>query len=1325
MNIIKEKIYNTVKDWNKIIEKAGVEKYDEYESVELTVIIDDKHQISNLGYIFIFNRFLKKVKVILEKSPELINWTHNDFYFEISTLLFLSNYYQQFGNNKKNLEIVILDENKNPKHIFTKAPKTLYAQTTMPILIFNSNDLNKIKQSANNLFLAHENEIIYENYDDYPKKDINIEFINTWLIKCKENLEKHRFKEEIILYKNKFDVFTMMVFMYLIQKVKLNTIEQLNDLANEIKYFCSGIYQLIENSCFHSESKEAIFILSYLNFEVRDSNKMSNFLENNEMQYIKRLSYLKNCGFKLDSEYYASIRIIDDARVNSIKVKSLVEKATSNNNLISDESNLLLKFYNGRLSFLKNNNLFDDNEWGNIAEIAKKYGILMFLAVADTLEIQGLISSGKFSIYLDLADNIKCQDCIFNSKLDHNQFVTEYTYVVPLKPINRKIGSFTISNDISVLNVNEKFTVKSCSFDASKLVFADENGKVEAVRKLYGSLSQNFCKNNILLLEIDTTLNVEVVVKSIANFIYKERNFPIYIVLIFKGNIESNKLMIKDFIFFYRILGIKLKYLLNKKMISYNENDIQIILYSTDNIEKSKLSYVSTIVGIDNDVVIKSFVNNLLYNNEFSSNDFFDLYIDDVRLSNAKQNYKIEVLPVELFIKPDAQLFIDNLNEIINYNNIHHTNVNVLLGSGVHLRDFYEAEYIFQSKYLVSRLALLIKLNLKSALLSKFKNSVNEENTKIVIVGYASYSYLLGESLKEFINNDSELTKFDAQFFYFEHSNVKYDELDKLKISNKNNNTYYVALIPIASTLNTIFKMNKLLNYILLNNNNDFEFDMIYNIITVQPNKEYIEWIIRDDINTPFKTIEIEYEKDKKTKINTLLIKEGNYNNDVESLPVSKVDRTSTIQDSIYQIQPYSIRGNAEKNFKKFRFMIDAVKYGHYQLKSKHYLYYINYKKIFKKNEILRPLKSELEKFEINLLALNIVISPLSGNNHKFLETVLNNVFSGNAILIQFNKDTTYRENFLHKYSHIKDKIERIMRSSTTSVVNFYYVDTSIISGKTFNRAKELANVLIKDLKEEVKQRIPFRIFDKTFLFINRSSNNTLETLMDDEKNVYRFININCPSFEMSGLTCPDCKITENYLKLSSILSYSKDSQRWLEKAEKHKAIIINNNSDLDYNKKDFIRLCFTHLLLERRSDFQKIYDRLLENTLDETKCFDEIEDMKFELISQIKKIESSLTSSDYDELFIRVISRPFLTTYECIKQISFIYLKQLLSNKLGQFSENTLIFIINRISYYGSNYLNIVLDREKFLINKSDEFKNCFERALIFERACARGIIK
>lgn len=127
----------------------------------------------------------------------------------------------------------------------------------------------------------------------------------------------------------------------------------------------------------------------------------------------------------------------------------------------------------------------------------EKYGIPLFLLSAKTLKIQSIISSGKEGIILNFHDNFitKPLEDIKSNKDIHisiNEFVTEYTCIMPISKIEKVNKNIECKPNITIL---DEMNLKIISYNISDFKGIKEKVLSETSQSIKNENKKSFLKN--------------------------------------------------------------------------------------------------------------------------------------------------------------------------------------------------------------------------------------------------------------------------------------------------------------------------------------------------------------------------------------------------------------------------------------------------------------------------------------------------------------------------------------------------------------------------------------------------------------------------------------------------------------------------------------------------------------------------------------------------------------------------------------------------------------------------------------------------------------
>jgi hypothetical protein len=195
------------------------------------------------------------------------------------------------------------------------------------------------------------------------------------------------------------------------------------------------------------------------------------------------------------------------------------------------------------------------------------------------------------------------------------------------------------------------------------------------------------------------------------------------------------------------------------------------------------------------------------------------------------------VLPYELLIEVNNQLLFEQYilkilqqpieDEDIGYRVSHNY---TRIGNKLIIKNFYEADSIFQSSFFAERFAYMVSQEIIKS------NCLGIQQKKGVLIGYNPYSELLVKSLKYILNLYYKKTVLSIIITANEEesSNIKWKGIEYDIISNPNEYAF-ITIVPLGSTLTTCNKIIALfkrhINIERKNANRTEKIDLSYNFI--------------------------------------------------------------------------------------------------------------------------------------------------------------------------------------------------------------------------------------------------------------------------------------------------------------------------------------------------------------------------------------------------------------------------------------------------------------------------------------------------------------
>lgn len=704
---------------------------------------------------------------------------------------------------------------------------------------------------------------------------------------------------------------------------------------------------------------------------------------------------------------------------------------------------------------------------------------------------------------------------------------------------------------------------------------------------------------------------IELLAKALFSYIYAtsrtERTTPLLLALDFDTNKDQIGEFVRIFSIFYEKQG-KNKYMENVH--------IALCARSSDSLRKEVCFIIAgTTLRSAYDTA-----NSFVYHNADASLSYvslLDYLTPKTEEEKEEENKQIAICPFDLILTADSHnmcWFLEQMKNKLdtdqrtNKYGCKLSDVHVRLGSKIHINNFYEAELLFHNVGNINRFAYLVARDITKDM----SPGVN----LIFLVGYENYSSIVLQEIARLLsdyNREFEISwvidrRSSGKFPY-----VSFDKFSKEEMESwKNKKALCYTLIPIGSTMSTVHKLISSFergleselgndkpiiiqtkNYAVVAVGNCFmpgwkangEESSYYikSITPAQGNSCWNTCTLQPHVNSA-PPIEVNYCLWAESQWHLANPLEGQECNAVECAvtePLIQVDKTSTLLNAIFQTplsqevlnyynrsskhtnnlkQPsasqYYWGSRSSKELLSPKNTVSYIRYGHIAQGNNHYQFYFDFEKITQSDIIREYLLQWASELEVEHDAYNIVISPLLASNAGFLKIILDSVFSSNLHLLHIDINGTGKESVRTKFEYISEELKQI--GSTYSTLNFYYVDDSICTGMTIQRAYKLLCMLCEqagiDMSRLVRGKNGFK-FKKVFLLVNRNSYETAKAWVENPaKDWWGFINLCIPSYNTYANTCPACQVRDRFELLSKKSATNKMTRYFARNALKHKA---------------------------------------------------------------------------------------------------------------------------------------------------------------------------
>ncbi len=626
-------------------------------------------------------------------------------------------------------------------------------------------------------------------------------------------------------------------------------------------------------------------------------------------------------------------------------------------------------------------------------------------------------------------------------------------------------------------------------------------------------------------------------------------------------------------------------------------------------------------------------------------------------------------------------------------------NTHMRLGSTIHISSFYEAELLFNNRLFVSRFSYLLVKDILGS--SQFVNA-----QKVTLYSYALYSETLIVEVMDILNEMFPEKEIDYAIFEREADHREFSHIDRIRYSNnqeteEDRRTYFldrkiICIVPINSTLKTHEKM---LNQFLENNGQTCAGNIILNyaLILIGSIGSNNYWEI-DEGKKTFASIELNIKPYPKYFI---VIKVQYYEANrcklcfpeepMAETPLVEVNAASTIPNQAIGLYgdekpeeiSYDIIKSEEKDLSVLK---GALIYAHTQRGENHFLYYFKTDEVFlkEKKEIIKWLEEISKSIHADMNEYHVLFCPSHFSNAGFIEYINRIVFHEAALIIRVDVDKEYRSNICAKYSNLALLI-RLLDTDGGGVVKLYYADDSIITGRTFFRARSLVSSIINRYRKKGKG-MNISVFEKIFVLLDRNSFQSRlqyigpqEDKTGSEKQLqdsfFAFRTLHISSMRNHGDSCTLCQLKREADILYRSSSTKQMASYWkgesgkfqvkqLRDKEEEKRIQESRGAQETKDKekpgeKAFRRMFCCHMATIALADNK--HGNKKEKV---AKCLLDLLSTDY---TGRKKEQGQKAAFEYFVSYLKVISRPFLVFDKTIKEVVFDVLLILAEELLGK----------------------------------------------------------
>lgn len=583
---------------------------------------------------------------------------------------------------------------------------------------------------------------------------------------------------------------------------------------------------------------------------------------------------------------------------------------------------------------------------------------------------------------------------------------------------------------------------------------------------------------------------------------------------------------------------------------------------------------------------------------------------------------------------------------------------NTYIGNKIIVRNYYEADMMFQNNFFTERFACLIASNISKEVKGKTRKN-------LVLIGYKHYSEYLLKSIKKILaeenifsnvfitilNEEKETVTNDKFVFNFD-IDIENGKNIQNEIREKTDNFYYISIVPIGATLSTNDKIVALFKKEFFSNIPEYDNNFIYNhcVIVVRDGCEKDaseleigqKWSSKNAISFSDRIINTNYNNIKKIHYNLLLSDniedsktkgkkcsckystnwERRLNNRI-SFPVEwwKEEYVNFTENS--SINSQNLMGfpnvilnkdentreiDHEEELNRLYELKDDIYKGHIEVLNCHHKYYID-TEMFVKRKKNDALKDWLEGLKIGEKSVfcqdyfNVIVTPNVERESDFVCAVNSLIFNDSALIIYLDVNN-WRNNMVYKLSFLKDL-------HNNKNIRYHYVDHAFLTGETFHKSKRYLLSIVGELTNESSNnsanenhigvdKKEFR-FDSIITIVNRLPYAKCQEVKNDViNNMFAYVNLYYPTSRQGEDNCELCKLMNYYKELSkktvldSCINVINKNLAKIQITNKNK---INRGM---WSKRNFLRLILTHEIYYRIAE-------IAQKNLDNSHIFDDI----------------------------------------------------------------------------------------------------------------------
>lgn len=1207
------------------------------------IFITEKCDIVELQYIFELKQFYNEKKILI-----LCNDYDNSFYHKVSQYFFTVS-----PINKDFYNMFYFVENGVGKRM--QLNNMAFSRKFVPLQIIDESNIKRLFVKVSNIIKDEDlRKILEDDKKDELKQDSDILSGAVKLLhESKGNLQcmgRDRLYEML----EEMEVLAFILFVYTIFGNKeVLRVREIERYAVRMRQYANAILQLAENIIYHSASK-----VGSLSIRIHDSKE----------RYFENMYQMDRERNKQD---YLEVIISDFSADNTGGdiAETFIKRLSNEADKINFKNMKPVAFFDKTkdVRFKKAWDAF----YADSDNIGKHFGLKIFQSIVKEYDgffiaesHQGYMGK-KGETYFSFRDKDVMEPCLPG---------TRYHIALPLESMHNAMILQDQSLDSGIAigkNINTILSYCTGRIDLKYKVnkYSSQEEKNEVIADYSEELIKKFKRNkkDITYVSMDNIDDAsgEIFAKALIIAFYKTQ--------------DNRKLVL------YSCSAELKKSIFNTLKVFLMQSDLegmfcntinQIILYSKD--------YEETVIvprSISKTNSINAYIEHIKC---IASTEW---YIEPEKWPyNVEDGSKLYIpcdILKEVAINGERKTLFEHYTHGILNKNIQNTmfgckleHTHMRLGSTIHIDEFYEAEILFGNKLFVSRFALLLVKDMKEDI---------KDVEKLTLYGYGTYSEsVLVQAIEMIRALYPEKTDVDYIILERQEERRGFLHSDRIRYNRAFGNSderyeYFedrkvAVIVLINSTLKTHVR---LISFFKSENNipaeNDSWILKNYAVLLVGSKDKNGYWKLRhkniitkkeDILPQPryFLKNQVQYYEPLRCSLCFP-------DNPLWEIPLIEVNAASTIPNQAFGIidelpvkdfvLEYKMIAEEEEKLKDLK---DCLVYGHICRNENHFLYYfktenfcVNMREDIK--ESLRKWKDEYED-EIKQ-QYNIIVAPMHFSNAGFVELVNEQVFDGNAILLRIDFDKEYRSNAHAKYSYLRNYVEQLCNTQHKAIIRVHFVDDSIISGRTIQRAKSLIETILGVYSKQSGD-VKIRVFDKIFVLIDRNSKmSRMQYVMNWEpdkrkmkyvdKYFYSFKNINISSMRNYGDSCVLCNLKKEAELLYETSSTAKISSYWKDYIKKFELYTLEELSEIRKNcgniksreERAYRRLFCTHMA-------QRVLNEENHGNI-APKAICLILDL---LITDYE--ERKVDRYEYFLSYLKCISRPFLVFQKSVKEAVF-----------------------------------------------------------------------